>query len=509
MKKKVSYILLIAVACQPLFAFANPYTTNGSANALKVNNQSGQQAFSVSLGGAPATPSYTLATGQASAAAGKVATPISCDLAGFAANFDSQTAIANMGQGLQNFVKDSAQTWAVNKSLDFAAEQYATAQCASKTATLATKAEALTMEKDDPKIIADINIEVAKATATAAAAPKMVGTPGGPIPDAQSIASSGIAMGEATVIANTAAQLHQAAYMKNLTDLQKQCEKDAKDQFMQYVTSSMQILNGEFWNQITLDAQQCALEKQMANDSPSKALFNFVKNDSNKKLDLGIFTVRVGKGGADQIEISKSSDTQAFKEKETGARTDVLVDASNTVASNVLFNQRELDRWNKFKADWDNAIATGASKSAIDDVFKAHPVNPARTSDARYADYWISKVYYTNIDNAAQVELEQLQANNAKVGKAAASASGITQMQMMTELRQMREQALLQTKLLAQMVSQRNDAGGGSGVQGGGVLSNADITGAGVGATALASEGKDIKGKVDSSTKNLLDITLE
>jgi len=512
--RPVSCLLMAVFITQPFVVSANPFTTSGSSNSMATTpNTSSYQTnkrFAVNLGNTAQTNTFALANAGIGGNAGMVATPISCDLNSFAANFDANRTISNMGEDLKNFVKDSAQTYAVNKTLDAAAGAYAMAKCGGDQAFIMKEVQRRVQGEVMPKIKAQVDTDIAKVSATAATTPKMVYNGFTAVPDTAAMGANGAALGQARVIASSANSLLAAETARIKAEEDAKCEKAAKEQFNQYAINSMNILNGNFWNQVSLEAEQCALETSETNANPGKGFLNFLKKKPDRAYDLGIFTVKVGSGNNPALEVGDNSKMKDDVEKESAARTDRLVAAADDTAQGTLLNAAELKKWNDFKAEWDALIATGnPSEQSLRTVFDTYPVNGALSRNPAYADYWISKVYYGHMANVAEAQIDQIDAGNTAVAEAALTGQGMAQVQMLAEMREMRKQSLKQTRLLAEIISQRNDGGssGGNG-SGGGNGSDAATTG-GVGDETLIRSRASIEKDSRKAMDDLINVTLQ
>ena len=446
---------------QPVLA-ANPFVATSSTNPYRGGANVGGTAsgrFAVALNSPPQTQSFTLG----GVGGGVSATPITCDLKSFAAQFNANATISKLGKDFKNFLAGAAQNYAVNNGLELAADAYARQYCDAGpgAAMIANEVAKRIHEEVVPAVAADSNEKIFNAFTKAVSTPKGAGIKWGVVPDPYSYASAGVAGARAGQIATQASTKISAGTAKIINEVHSKCIKGAKERFFNYVTTAMQILNGSFWNQLALDAQQCELEKKLTNANPAQGLLSYLNRSGTTSHDFGIFTVRLGGGGKNLVVEPKSKRHDEIL-RETAALTKKAVNDSSKSVEGRLAGE-ELKRWRQFLADFNAAMGDPQPDAAIAKVFDKYPVNDEKATDPARADYYISRFYFLYQLNEARAKKLAVEKDTPSDMKDLISAgAGAVNAALLVEVKKMHASLLQQNMLLARIADKQVGSGGGS-----------------------------------------------
>jgi len=443
-------LIAVCISFGAPLLWAAPYTSSGSSysTGTSSNGRGGGQ-FAVSLGN-PSNTSTTFDVGGIGGSTSGSATPITCDIQSIMAGFDAHASLGNFKNGLQNFLKTSVKNYAVNEGMNAAAGAYALSHCTGAgsveiTAAVTHRMATEEILKNTAAFTENSGVDAARITANQGG----VTAAQTPIIDPYKL-MSGIAATAASTAARAAAvgQKNAVAYARVYREEYAVCYKDSKKQFYGYMQNAMQIMNGDFWGQIQLEAQQCQLEKNLTNSNPSAGWQKLLGTTNGKIVDLGLFSVTMS---GSNVVIDSQNERQINIVEKTAYSTNETVKSVKKISEGRLMSLDEKARWDAFIVKWDNAMNAGKNKSAeIQKVFDEQEIRPEFKNDSTKADYWITFIYYQYLGDLAKNQEQDAKNHVASDIASSIPQEGTTQAMILATLKQMQATMLIQQRLLAE-----------------------------------------------------------
>ena len=400
--------------------------------------------------GNPSNSNTTFDLGGVGGSTHGSATPITCDIQSIMAGFDARASLGNFKNGLQNFLRTSVQNYAVNEGMNAAAGAYAISHCSGAgQAEIATSTTSRMATEEGPTQIADFAEKSGVDAAGIMANQGGVTAAQTPIIDPYKL-MSGVAATAASNAARAAAvgAKNAVAYARVYREEYAVCYKDAKKQFYGYMQNAMQIMNGDFWGQVQLEAQQCQLEKNMTNSNPSAGWQKLLGTTNGRVADLGLFSITMS---GSNVVIDSQSERQLNVVEKTAYSTDETVKSIKKISDGRLMSLDEKRRLDAFMVKWDNAMNAGDNKFAeIQKVFDEQEIRPEFKTDSTKSDYWITFVYYQYLGDLAKNQEQDARDHIAKDISSATSQDGTTQTMILATLKQIQTSMLIQQRLLAE-----------------------------------------------------------